>query len=65
MVYEYWVSTNEKEATSPHLQRETAELIETLVCSTKKTIYWVRLREGIKTKKKRFNSGIAKTYKYC
>ena len=34
LVYEYWVSTEEKDA-SPHLERETAELIETLVCSNK------------------------------
>ena len=31
LVYEYWVSTDEK-AASTLLERETAELIETLVC---------------------------------
>ena len=36
MVYEYWVSTEEKDNdSSPHLEQETAELIETLVCSNK------------------------------
>ena len=34
LVYEYWVSTEEEDA-STHLERETAELIETLVCSNK------------------------------
>ena len=40
MVYEYWVSasTENGEGGSPNMERETAELIQPLVCNTNKNM---------------------------